>query len=221
MKNKTRKEAVSQKSVGNQDGIANKQTLPSKEDKTRALNEANSLSHPSKTDQTNISSVMSQNKQLNLAKLRCPNNQEEHKSTNFFTAQVESQLKAGFHLDRVEEETQNICNNKRRQKKVKHMKNKTCEAKQKGGKSQEDKRIIPGLNLDAVVKKTVDSNLTQLSGTGATLIQYGNTSYTSYHTDHPYWAAGHYSLSAYQTGIYRVKNIKSTQVSFSFYLILI
>ena len=131
MKNKTRKEAVSQKSVGNQDGIANKQTLPSKEDKTRALNEANSLSYPSKTDQTNISSVMSQNKQLNLAKLRCPNNQEEHKSTNFFTAQVESQLKAGFHLDRVEEEKQNICNNKRRQKKVKHMKNKTCEAKQK------------------------------------------------------------------------------------------
>ena len=100
------------------------------------------------------------------------------------------------------------------------MKNKTCEAKQKGGKSQEDKRIIPGLNLDAVVKKTVDSNLTQLSGTGA-LIQYGNTSYTSFPTDHPYWAAGHYSLSAYQTGIYRAKNIKSTQVSFSFYLILI
>ena len=213
MENKTSKQD------DNQDGLANKQTISNKEDQPRAFNEANNLSHPCNTDKT-ILSVMSQIKQENVTKLQCPNSQEKQIRPNFFTMQVESQLKKGFPLHRVEDETQNFPN-KRRQKRAKYIRNKACQAKQIGRKGQKDKPSIPGLDVDAVVKKTVDFNLPQLCGTGATCIQYGNTSYTSYHTDHPYWAAGHYSLSAYQTGIYRAKNIKSTQVSFSFFLIII
>ena len=165
--------------------------------------------------------IMSEIKQENVPKLKCPNSQEKLASPDFLTMESESQLRSAFQFDRAQEERQNLPYTKIRHKRAKHIRtNKACQAELLETKCQEVKPSIPGLDIHAVVKKTVDYK-TQLSGTEVKCIQYGNTSYTSDNTDHPDWAAGHCSLLAYQTGIYRAKDKKITQVLFLFYLILI
>ena len=221
MESKTNKDGDiclgSQKSLGNQDDLSKKPRITNKDDQTKPINESKNPSQPCNTNKANNSSTNSQIKQKNDANLQCPNNKENQICPEFLTRQGKGQLRPAFHLDGGEEEIQDFPD-------IKKMHNRNLrqnKTKQISRKCQKDNISIPGLCIDAVVKKNVDNNLTQLSGTGPTCIQYGNTSYMSYHTDHPYWAAGHNSLSAYQTGIYRSRNIKGTQVVFSFYLILI
>ena len=210
MKSKTNKDddtcLVSQKSLVIQDDLGNKPRKANKEDQTRPLHELPDLSHPCKTDKTSDTLIMSHRNQENVPKLQCPNGKEKLLSH-------ENQLRSAFQFVRVQKERQNLPDDKRLHKRARNIrKNKAFKAKLLGRKCKEDKPSIPGLVIDAVVKKNIDYNLAQLSDTEVKCIQYGNTSYTSYNTDHPDWAAGYYSLLAYQTGIYRSKYIKIKQV---------
>ena len=93
----------------------------------------------------------------------------------------ENKLRSAFQFVRVQKERQNLPDDKRLHKRARNIrKNKAFKAKLLGRKCKEDKPSIPGLVIDAVVKKNIDYNLAQLSDTEVKCIQYGNTSYTSY-----------------------------------------